>query len=132
MVEIDGERIDGQQTMICACNGRFYGGGFNPVPEADPTDGYLDVLLVTGVSRLKVAGIVGTYKKGGYKKLPNVIRHFRTKSVRILCDKPTCINLDGEMRTATDIRISIADKKIRFFYPKELTWQNTPAPQPVG
>ena len=36
VVEIDGERIDGKQTMICACNGRYYGGGFNPVPEADP------------------------------------------------------------------------------------------------
>ena len=39
VVEIDGERIDGEQTFVCVCNGRFYGGGFNPVPEADPADG---------------------------------------------------------------------------------------------
>ena len=39
VIEVNGERIDGRQTLICACNGRFYGGGFCPVPTADPTDG---------------------------------------------------------------------------------------------
>ena len=29
-----GEVLSGQKTMICICNGRWYGGGFNPVPEA--------------------------------------------------------------------------------------------------
>lgn len=41
-----GETVDAEQTMICVCNGRWYGGGFNPVPEARPDDGLLDVLLV--------------------------------------------------------------------------------------
>ena len=36
VIEMNGEVIDGNKTMICACNGRFYGGGFNPVPDADP------------------------------------------------------------------------------------------------
>ena len=64
VVEICGETVDAQQTMICVCNGRFYGGGFNPVPEADPTDGLLDVLLVKKVSRLQVSSIIGKYKNG--------------------------------------------------------------------
>ena len=60
-VEINGERIDGEQTMICVCSGRFYGGGFHPVPEADPADGVLEVLIVKKVSRLQVPGVVGKY-----------------------------------------------------------------------
>ena len=64
IVEVNGERIDGKQTMICACNGRFYGGGFNPVPEADPCDGMMEVLIVKKVSRLQVPGVVGKYKNG--------------------------------------------------------------------
>ena len=122
VVEVGGKRIDGKQTMICVCNGRYYGGGFNPVPEADPTDGMLDVLLVKKVSRLQVAGVVGKYKAGRYKELPHLVRHFRTKKVKIICDKPTPINLDGELRTATEITMSVADEKLRFFYPKGLTW----------
>ena len=128
VVHINGEIIDSKQTMICICNGRYYGGGFNPVPEADPCDGLLDVLLVKKVSRLQVAGVIGKYKNGQYRKLPKLIRHLRVKELKIICDKPTPINLDGELRMATEAAISVAPGKLRFFYPKELTFQiKTPA-----
>ena len=58
-VELNGETIDAEQTLICVCNGRWYGGGFNPVPEAEPDDGLLDVLLVKKVSLLQVAAVFG-------------------------------------------------------------------------
>ena len=122
VVEIDGEVLDGEYTMICACNGRFYGGGFNPVPDADPTDGMLDVLLVNKVSRLQVPGVVGKYKNGRYATLPRLVRHFRTKAVTIRCDKPTSVNVDGELLTAQTVTLGIADEKIRFFYPRGLSY----------
>ena len=123
VVHIDGETIDAEQTMICVCNGRYYGGGFNPVPEADPADGLLDVLLVKKVSRLQVAGVVGKYKNGLYAKLPKIVRHIRTKALRILCDRLTAMQLDGEVLQDQSFSISVSSKKLRFFYPKALTWQ---------
>ncbi len=123
VVEVNGETIDDEQTFICVCNGRYYGGGFNPVPEADPTDGMLDVLLVKKVSRAQVPGIIGKYKNGRYAQLPHLVRHIKTDSIRILCDKPTPINLDGELRMAKEVEMSVAREKIRFFYPKGLSWQ---------
>ena len=131
VIEINGERIDGLKTMICVCNGRYYGGGFNPVPEADPSDGLLDVLVVDKVSRLQVPGVVGKYKDGRYQELPKLVRHFHTDSVRILCDKPSSISLDGELQVAQDITICLAKEKIRFFYPKGLTWKNK-VPESLG
>ena len=122
VVEIDGERIDGQQTFVCVCNGRFYGGGFNPVPEADPADGKLDVLLVKKVSLLQVPAIIGKYKNGRWRELPEIIRHFRTDRVRILCDGPTPVNLDGELRVAQAVTMEVAREKVNFFYPKNLAW----------
>ena len=122
VVEVNGEVIDDEQTMICVCNGRYYGGGFNPVPEADPSDGILDVLLVKKVSRVQVPVVIGKYKDGRYKDLPHIVRHFKTNSIRILCDKPTPINLDGELRTAQVVEMSVANEKVRFFYPKGLSW----------
>ena len=123
VIDIDGETIDGNQTFVCVCNGRFYGGGFNPVPEADPADGLLDVLVVRHVSRAQVPFIIGKYKNGRYKELHKVARHFRTDRVKVVCDKPTSINLDGELRTATTVEFSVAKEKIRFFYPKGLKWK---------
>ena len=123
VVEIDGKIIDAQQTLICACNGRFYGGGFNPVPEADPTDGLLDVLLVTKVNRRKVLAVIGKYKNGEYARYPELITYYKTKSLKIYCDGPTSINLDGELRVAETVELEIAKEKIRFFYPRGLVWQ---------
>ena len=123
VVEVNGETVDGEMTFICVCNGRFYGGGFNPVPEADPTDGMLDVLLVKKVSRAQVPFIIGKYKDGRYKELPDIARYIKTDSIRILCDKPSAISLDGEMRMAKTVEMSVAKQKIRFFYPKGLTWK---------
>ena len=127
VVEIDGERFDEDFTMISICNGRFYGGGFNPVPEADPSDGLLDVLLVKKVSRLQAATVVGKYKDGRYKELPHLVRHFRTSSLKILCDEPSSINLDGELLVAKEVEFSVSPHKIRFFYPKSLTWEKEKA-----
>lgn len=123
VVEIDGEVIDGEQTFICVCNGRFYGGGFNPVPQADPSDGLLDVLLVRKVRRLEIPGVIGKYKNGQFARLPHLVQYRRVKSLTIRCDKPTPVNLDGELRLARTVRMSIAAEKVRFFYPRGLTWQ---------
>ena len=122
VVEINDETIDADQTLICACNGRFYGGGFNPVPEADPTDGLLDVLLIKKVSRLQVAQVIGKFKDGRYKELPHLVRHFKTKQLIVRCDKPNSINLDGELRVSDTVDIRVAQEKIRFFYPRGLTY----------
>ena len=123
VVKIGDQVINARQTMICACNGRYYGGGFNPVPTADPCDGMLDVLVVKHVSRLQVPMVIGKYKDGRYKELPKLVKHYRTKELTILCDKPTPINLDGELRTAQEVHICVAPEKIRFFYPGDLTYR---------
>ena len=127
VVEINGESIDGEQTFVCICNGRYYGGGFNPVPEADPADGLLDVLVVKKVSRLQVPMIIGKYKDGRYKELSDIATHYRTDKVRVICDRESAINLDGEIRFTKEVEFKISDRKLRFFYPKGLVWRKVPA-----
>lgn len=121
IVEIDGETIDDRFTLICVCNGRFYGGGYEPVPEASPEDGKLEVLLVKKVSRLQVAGIIGKYKAGRWAEFPALFRHFSTDRVRIRCDREEVVNLDGEARPGKDVEIRLSDKKLRFFHPRGLS-----------
>ena len=123
VVELNGEVIDGKQTFGCVCNGRFYGGGFNPIPEADPSDGMLDVLVVKGMSRLQVPGAIGKYKGGRYKELGHLATYYKTDRVVIHCDKPTPVNVDGELMPAQTVEMSVAKEKIRFFYPKGLSWK---------
>ena len=122
VVEINGETFDGEFTFICACSGRFYGGGFNPVPEADPTDGLLDVLLVDKVSLAQVPAIIGKYKNGQYKQLGHLVRHFRTNELTVHCDREVSVNVDGESILAKDVTFAIGEEKLRFFYPRGLSF----------
>ena len=122
VVELDGETFDAQHTFICVCNGRFYGGGFNPIPESNPADGLLDMLIVDKVYLPQVPFLIGKYKAGRYEELGKLVHHYKTREVKVHCDKDSAINLDGEIRYARDITFKLSDKKIRFFYPKGLTW----------
>ena len=70
---MDGQHFDGNQTLMCIANGRYYGGSFNPVPDAEPDDGLLDVLLVRDVSRATMLRVIGKYKAGHYAQLPELI-----------------------------------------------------------
>ncbi|MBE6927392.1 MAG: diacylglycerol kinase family lipid kinase [Ruminococcaceae bacterium] len=122
VVDIDGERFDADQTLICLSNGRWYGGGFNPTPEAEPDDGLMDVLLIKKVSRVTVAKVIGKFKAGRYAEFPQYIRHFKAKKVTIDCDKRSEINLDGELLMAKKAIFELVPQAIRFIYPKGLTY----------
>ena len=63
-VRMDDIKWDGETAIICICNGRHYGGGFMPVPDAMPDDGMLDMLLIPGISLLTFAKLIGKYAKG--------------------------------------------------------------------
>lgn len=88
------------------------------MPDADPCDGLLDVLLIQPVSRLQVFAIIGKYKAGRYAEYPALIRHVRTRHLEVQCPAPVEINLDGELRWAQRVQIGVAKEKIRFFLPK--------------
>ena len=123
IVDVDGERIDGEMTFICIANARYYGGGFYAVPDAEPDDGLLDILLVKKLHLWQIPGALAKYKAGHYKELGHIARHIRTDRITIRCDKDSPVNLDGEIRMARNVQIRISDQKIRFFYPRGLKFE---------
>ena len=123
LVEIDGETIDAEQTFVCVANARYYGGGFYAIPDAEPDDGKLDILLVKKLRLWQIPGAIAKYKAGRYRELGHIARHFRTDRITVRCDKDSPVNLDGEIRMAQRVDMKIADKKIRFFYPRGLRYE---------
>jgi YegS/Rv2252/BmrU family lipid kinase len=114
----DGTVIDGDLTMVCVCNGSWYGGSYHPVPEATPEDGLLDVLVVKKVSRLTVARVISAYQKGRFREFPQLISYFRTQSLRINTPAPEPVNLDGEILRTNDTTIQVLPGAIPFFSPR--------------
>lgn len=122
-IELNGHVITGNQTLICICNGRWYGGSFNPVPDAQPDDGILDILIIKPVNLFQVAEAIGKYQKGQYADYPHLIRHLRTDRIVIRTMEDSVINLDGEALRSNEVTFRIADQKLRFFYPKGLHYR---------
>ena len=126
VVEICGETVDAQQTMICVCNGRFYGGGFNPVPEARPDEGVLDFLIVKGISRLGFLRLVGRYAKGGYAEFPKYITHVRETEMVIDSEKDIVVNIDGEAIYSRHIVLEVVPGGVNFIFPAKMAYfENT-------
>ena len=114
-------RVKGKHTLVCACNGRFYGGGFNPSLEAMPDDGIMDVYIVKKVNLVQFAALIGKYSKGKADEMPKFIKHIRSSGeVVIRCDKEDVAQLDGEALRATEFRFRMVPKALNLIVPKGL------------
>ena len=122
-VVLDGKTVArGQQTLVCVCNGRWYGGGYNPVPTAEPDDGLLDVLVVDKLSLANVSSLLKKYQQGRWQECDGKIHHFRCRSAEILCEKESVVNVDGEALYTKRAEIAVVPKALRDYYPKGLTY----------
>ena len=108
---------DGDTAVICICNGRHYGGGFMPAPDAMPDDGQLDMLLIPGISLLTFARVVGKYAKGLYKKYPDLIWARRGQRVTFTAEGDNVTLVDGEVVPGREFTVCLSEKKVNFFYP---------------
>lgn len=113
-----GKLYYGDMSLICACNGRFYGGGFNPVPDARPDDGLIDFLIIKGISRLTFIKLIGKYAKGKYAELPQYITHVRASSMEIEGERELVVNVDGEAIHGKKISMKMIPGGINFIFPK--------------
>jgi YegS/Rv2252/BmrU family lipid kinase len=116
------QRFEGDMTLVCACNGSFYGGGFHPVPEARPDDGALEFLVVPGVSRLTFAKVVGAYAKGKYADYPKLIHHLRGSEIEIAADAEFVVNVDGEAMFTSTLRLRLLPGAVNFLVPADLAY----------
>ena len=83
-------------TSCIVCNARSYGGGLTFCPDADMTDGFLDVMIIEGVRRAGLAGfLLSAWIRPGMT--PAWIRRIRTKKLR--ADGPSTVHIetDGEL-----------------------------------
>ncbi len=122
-ISMGDEVFDEKITLICACNGSFYGGGYNPVPEARPDDGVLDFLAIGSISRLKLAKLIGKFKEGKYKEIdPKLVHYYRGESIKIEAEKPICLSLDGEISFARIAEFKIVPKALSFIFPEGMNY----------
>ena len=116
-VTLDEERIDGDFALVSVCNGRYYGGGSTPVPQARMDDGVLETILVRTVGKVTFARLFPAYSAGEYWKFPDIARVVRAGTVRIQSSERIVTCLDGECFYSNDVTLRLSEKKVNFFGP---------------
>ena len=122
-ITADDLQLEDTFMMLAVCNGQQYGGGYCAAPHASMTDGLLDVVLLRPVPRLKLPGLLGSYKKGEHlsegdtvtEKFAPYMTFFRTGSIdiEVLDGNPLITTLDGECSPQLRMHAEIAHSAAR-------------------
>lgn len=82
---IDDEPRELNAMMVAICNTGLFGGGMKISPDADPTDGLLDITIIHEASRGKLARLLPKVYTGGFVTHP-VVERLRARTVEVSGD----------------------------------------------
>jgi diacylglycerol kinase family enzyme len=118
---VDDEYLNGKYAFINISNGPCYTRNKHDVIlEADPTDGWLDMLVCNEVSVLKSYNVFNKYINGNHAKYPHLITCRRAKKIFLSSANPFMFDLDGEIFYDKHISIEVKPKKVRIISPSQI------------
>jgi len=115
-VDIDGHCIETKSLLTAVANGRYYGGGMLPTPNAVIDDGQFDICLISEVNRFRIFRFFPRFIKGLHGNLKEV-SFYKGKKVTIECDRDLPINIDGEINKVKKASFEIIPKGISIVVP---------------
>ncbi len=131
-IEIEDEVFEGEFLLVAICNGKTYGGGVKASPFSNVQDGIFEVNIVNKISRLKIATVISTYKKGEHlnsngtvkDNLSQIITYKTAQNINIfpLDNKPLMLNIDGECVECEKINAKILKKAAKFILPNNMNY----------
>jgi len=107
----DNEPFQESMLMLPVCNGTHFGGGMNIGPNANPSDGLLDVCIVKKIGRLKLLNILPKIIKGTHVGL-KCVHYFKAKTIYIDAPEGFDLQLDGEIMPGTPVRFKVLEGAI--------------------
>lgn len=113
-LEIDGQRIEGDNCFVEFCNSQYTGGRMLMAPDAKIDDGWFDVVVVGPLSR---GSLIATFPKifsGTHGSNP-AVRIYRGRTASVTTDPPKTLLPDGEIFGSTPTRIDLLSRRVRYF-----------------
>ncbi len=115
-VRLDGAEHEFEGYTVAAANTAYYGGGMKVAPDADPTDGALDVVFIERSSKLRFVANLPKVFSGKHLEEDSV-SSYRAREVEIAADRPFDIYADGEVLTQLPARVTVRRSALRVILP---------------
>ncbi|MCX8074748.1 MAG: diacylglycerol kinase family lipid kinase [Clostridia bacterium] len=111
----DTKVIKQNYTLVAVSNGKYYGGGIFPCPDAKVSDGIINICFIDSTTIFKKLILLPYYKKGTHTKLKQA--HFlETENLSIVSSKEFPANVDGEVFYTNKLSISIIPSAVNIVY----------------
>ena len=95
-LHIDGEKIEEKVCTVLLNNGKYGGGGMFAAPEADISDGLLDVLIIGDLSKPDLLWSLPRVYRGTHLTHPKVTLK-KAREIEIRSDDLVFLQADGEL-----------------------------------
>ena len=116
-VAVDGAERTGRMQDVVVANGRFFGGGMQICPAAEPDDGVFDVLLIGDVTKRDLVVTLPKIYRGTHLPHPKA-ELLRGRTVTIDAERPVPVELDGEQPGTTPARFEVVPEALRVRVPR--------------
>jgi len=95
-LKLDGEMEERKVCAIVMSNGKYGGGSMFIAPQADPSDGYLDVMIIGDLSKPDLLWSLPRIYRGTHLTHPKVTA-LRARQIEIQAKQPMALQADGEL-----------------------------------
>jgi len=111
---IDGkERLEGEYLIGAVANGRIFGGGMIIAPQAEPDDGFFDLVLVGDMKKLEIIRNTPLLYSGTIAKNPKVLM-LKARHITVQSQEEVFTEYDGEMGGKLPAEFSVVEKALNF------------------
>jgi diacylglycerol kinase family enzyme len=101
---------------VVVANGRYFGGGMKICPEAEPDDGFFDVLLIGDLTKRDLLLTLPKTYRGKHLPHPKA-EVLRGAVVELETPEPLPVELDGEQPGTTPARFEVVPQTLRLRVP---------------
>ena len=116
LLRIDGQRFSFDCLMLIVANGRLAGGAIPFAPAADPSDGRLDIVAITGMSKISLLFTAARVLRGRHDGTRGLIMR-SGMSVEVEADSSFWFNLDGETWVSGAARFDVIPQALDVVVP---------------
>lgn len=111
-IDIDGKMIKRRIMLAAFGNCSFYGGGFKILPDANPDDGYLDVIIVNEISKFKLLFLLPMAIFGKHTSL-KCVETYKAEKIHIDAEKELALCVDGEVILSNTIVLNVKRNSVK-------------------
>jgi diacylglycerol kinase (ATP) len=103
--------------LVAVCNGRWFGGGMDVAPMAQPDDGRLEVVTVASPTKPYLLRNIKSVYEGRHLDLPSV-HHFSCTAIDLRLEDPEMerhflLDVDGDALGSLPLRVEVLPQRLR-------------------